>query len=91
MKTLTWQEAYSNLILDDHVEEEFARYVRAKEYRKLNFIKGKVDPEENKKKPPTASIRVIESEKYKKLVDGYLNRCSHPKDSTNKKTEVCPY
>jgi len=37
------------------------------------------------------AIRVIESEKYKKLVAGYLDRCSHPKDSTDKKTEVCPY
>ncbi len=91
MKTLTWQEAYSNLILDDHVEDKMRELENAKQYRKFNYIKGKIVPEENKKKPAGAAIRVIESEKYKKLVAGYLDRCSHPKDSTDKKTEVCPY
>ena len=49
MKTLTWQEAYSNLILDDFVEDKIRDLENAKSYRELNYIKGKVDPEENKK------------------------------------------
>ena len=66
MKTLTWKEAYSNLILDDFVEDKIRDLENAKEYRKLNYIEGKNDPEENKKKPAGAGIRVIESEEYKK-------------------------
>ena len=69
MKTLTWQEAYSNMILDDFVEDKIRDLENAKEYRKLNYIEGKNDPEENKKKPAGAGIRVIESEEYKKLAD----------------------
>jgi len=67
MKTLTWQEAYSNMILDDFVEDKIRDLENAKEYRKLNYIEGKNDPEENKKKPAGAGIRVIESEEYKKF------------------------
>jgi len=69
MKTLTWKEAYSNLILDDFVEDKIRDLENAKSYRELNYIKGKNDPEENKKKPKGATIRVIESEKYKKMVE----------------------
>jgi len=69
MKTLTWKEAYSNLILDDFVEDKIRDLENAKSYRELNYIKGKVDPEENKKKPIGATIRVIESEKYKKMIE----------------------
>jgi len=36
MKTLTWQEAYSNMILDDFVEDKIRDLENAKEYRKLN-------------------------------------------------------
>ena len=69
MKTLTWQEAYSNMILDDFVEDKIRDLENAKSYRELNYIKGKNDPEENKKKPIGATIRVIESEKYKKMIE----------------------
>jgi hypothetical protein len=69
MKTLTWQEAYSNLILDDFVEDKIRDLENAKSYRELNYIKGKNDPEENKKKPKGTTIRVIESEKYKKMIE----------------------
>jgi len=34
------------------------------------IIEGKIDPEENKKKPAGAAVRVIESEKWKKLING---------------------
>jgi hypothetical protein len=70
MKTLTWQEAYSNRLLEEHVEEETIRLENAKEYLKYNWIEGKIDPEENKKKPAGAAVRVIESEKWKKLING---------------------
>lgn len=69
MKTLTWQEAYSNRLLEEYVEEETKRLENAKAYLKYNWIEGKNDPEENKKKPAGAAVRVIESEEYKKLMD----------------------
>ena len=39
---LTWEESYSNMILDEDVEEKKAAYEHAKEYRKYNYIKGLV-------------------------------------------------
>jgi len=90
MKTLTWQEAYSNMLLEDCIEDETRRLENAKLYKKYNWIEGKIDPEENKKKPAGAAIGVIESEKWKKL----MNECPyetphecHPSD----KTEVLPF
>tara|TARA_R110001583_G_scaffold113196_1_gene263676 strand:- start:396 stop:686 length:291 start_codon:yes stop_codon:yes gene_type:complete len=80
MKTLTWQEAYSNLILDDFLEDKIRELEHAKQYRKLNYIKGKIDPEENKKKPAGVGIRVIESEKYKKLMK---DDCPYTKATAN--------
>ena len=78
MKTLTWQEAYSNMLLDECIEDETRRLDNAKTYKKYNWIKGKIDPEENKKKPAGAAIRVIESEKWKKL----MNECPYTKEKT---------
>ena len=68
---VTWEESYSNMILDEEVEEKKAAYEHAKEYRKFNYIKGISDPKHNAMKPAGAAIKVIVSDKWKKLYEPF--------------------
>ena len=64
---LTWEESYSNMILDEDVEEKKAAYEHAKEYRKYNYIKGNSDHKHNELKQAGAAIKDIVRDKWKKL------------------------